>query len=498
MHLLLWLLASAVWGVGCGGSSPLPENSASGDAATSPLAGTDGAEELPDSRQGPSGPIPPVESIVFPPVPEPAAQPQLRPRDARPQHDPEQARELGIELYRSRRLLLWTDVPAMHVERLPELVDALYEELERYFGPLPPEPGGGDYQLSGFLMRDPERFRQAGMLPRELPQFEHGRHLGREFWLFDQQHDYYRAHLVLHEATHCFMTTMPGTLPPIWYMEGMAEYFATHRRTAAGEIRFGVLPENVADYAGFGGVQLIQRELQEDRALGVREVLQLGSVEFSQSKTIPYAWSWYLCQFLNRHPRYHERFRELRNWLSDPRFVQELAARLEPEAVQLEAEWGLAVRSLELGYDPALAELQLVELSSLPEGAERVMPVQANLGWQSTGLLLEPQTTYEISAEGRVIVAETSRPWDSTADGITIRYASGQPMGRLLAVVVPVDWEQRGEIWERPIRGIGRHGRVSAQTDGTGLLLLRVNDRWGELADNQGAFLVSLRRLAAE
>ena len=56
----------------------------------------------------------------------------------------------------------------------------------------------------------------AGLLPDNLPSFLNGRHRGQEFWLNDQDQDYYRRHLVIHEATHCYMTIIAEELDVPW------------------------------------------------------------------------------------------------------------------------------------------------------------------------------------------------------------------------------------------------------------------------------------------
>ena len=63
-------------------------------------------------------------------------------------------RKPGIRLYESRRLKLFTDVESAAAEPLPPLLDALFDEWERYFGNLPPARDGSDYQLTAYLMRD--------------------------------------------------------------------------------------------------------------------------------------------------------------------------------------------------------------------------------------------------------------------------------------------------------------------------------------------------------
>ncbi len=128
---------------------------------------------------------------------------------------------------------------------------ALYEDLIAYFGELPPARDGSEWQITGYLMRDPERFTAAGLVPSSLPPFHHGLNRRRRFWMHEQSLDYYNEHLLLHEAIHCFMTTLPVPSGPAWYMEGMAEHFATHRTFPGGNVEFGIIPATPDETPGF-------------------------------------------------------------------------------------------------------------------------------------------------------------------------------------------------------------------------------------------------------
>ena len=99
------------------------------------------------------------------------------------------------------------------------------------FGKLPPARDGAEYRVTGYLMRDREAFIDAGLMKESTLLSYHGRQIGAEFWLNDQSWDYYRRHLLLHEATHAFMRHLPGEAIdlPFWYLEGMAEMLSTHR-----------------------------------------------------------------------------------------------------------------------------------------------------------------------------------------------------------------------------------------------------------------------------
>ncbi|MBC8117334.1 MAG: hypothetical protein H7062_23300, partial [Candidatus Saccharimonas sp.] len=179
-------------------------------------------------------------------------EPIHRPDDQRPKHDDRRLAEAGIRLYESKRLKLYTDIDAEAARTLPPLIDAVYLAWVEYFGDMPPDRAGSEFQMTGYLIRDEALFREAGLVPEDLPMFEHGRHRRNEFWMREQKYDYFRRHLLIHEATHCFMTFLPGVDAPVWYIEGMAEYFATHRLAPDGSVTFRIMPTSPEDFAGWG------------------------------------------------------------------------------------------------------------------------------------------------------------------------------------------------------------------------------------------------------
>ena len=196
---------------------------------------------------------------------EQSAKPVFRSPDSRPRHDDANLKELGIASFESKRLKLYTDVPAKKVQSLLSAVDAEYDALVDYFGPLPPNPERTEFQVTGYLMADKALFQRAGLLPEDLAPFLNGRHQGQEFWVNEQETDYYRRHLVIHEVTHCFMFAVPGVHIPSWYMEGMAELFGTHRIDAHGRYEFRVMPDRPERFDGLGRIPLLRTEVAQGR-----------------------------------------------------------------------------------------------------------------------------------------------------------------------------------------------------------------------------------------
>lgn len=416
----------------------------------------------------------------------------FRPPDLRPTHIEDRAAELGIRLFESRRLRLYTDIDPADAELLPALMDALFEEWVRYFGPLPPARDGSDYQLSGYLMRDQQSFRDAGMLPFNLPSFAHGKHQGQEFWMNDQDHPYYRRHLLLHEATHCFMQSMGGTTDdvPLWYLEGMAELFATHQLDDEGQPTFRVVPEDPGQFIGFGRMEMISEDVRAGRALTLPQLTSLTPAEF-QSLQSAYAWSWATCLLADRHPRYTEAFRELGRRYPTQGYDNTRGELIHPLSADFAVEWTLLLRAFDYGHDFRASAISFDPGEPLVDGGTAEVHIAAGRGWQSSGIMLEAGTTHQIHAEGQVTLADEPRPWVSEPDGVTIRYAGGLPIGRLLGIVIgDASAEPAGVRYVGDPISIGRQRDVTPTVSGT--LYLRVNEFASEVSDNTGEFEVHI------
>lgn len=464
-------------------------------------------------RAGPAAGVPdsasasPTELIVAgEPAQSAAAEPGLqieqpavpaavfRPVDSRPLHDDARAAALGIHRYESKRLLLYTDIDAEVARTLPPLMDQAYAAFVEYFGPLPPARDGAEYQMTGFIMADQDRYREAGMLPQKASDLlVHGIHRGSEFWMNSQEYDYYQRHLMVHEGTHCFMTVLNGPRPSQWYMEGMAEYFGTHRLDADGRATFGVMPDHPVNFVGFGRVEMLREEVTAGKFHSLADVLSLTANDYIASRREPYAWSWAFCKFLDAHPRYQSLFRKLIDYQYAPGFNGRAESLLAPVVDDAAIEWELFVRNLEYGYDIERAAIEFWRGSPLAAGADVTIEVQAERGWQSSGVWLEAGAAYQLTTDGDVTLALEPKPWISEPQGVSIRYSAGRPIGRLVAAILseaPPGPDGEGTLWR--VIDVGRGVELTPETSGT--LYLRVNDDWNSLKYNAGAYALQIAR----
>ena len=421
---------------------------------------------------------------------------RFRPDDHRPLYDEARITAAGIRIYESKRLRLFTDVAntETEVEKLPELVDRLYEELEGYFGTLPPNRARTEFQMNGYLIRDLERFRNHGLLPEEFT-FEHGVQRRNEFWVRDQEFDYYRRHLLLHEATHCFMNYTPDVDAPIWYLEGMAEYFAAHR-IVNSSTRFRVMPTSSIEFEGFGRLAIIRRDVAAAKTPTIASIISWPATTFT--KADPYAWSWALCAFLDGTPRYRERFRKLGAATQDARFEGEFLAAFPPDDRDFATEWQLFLANLQYGYDLERAAIDFKKGTLLnPDQPEASVSVTAERGWQSSGVLLEAGRDYEVVAEGQFTLTQRigdEQPWVSEPQGISFRYFGGRPIGTLIGCV-RAEEGPTGGVEDSMLQTITLGNRRTFRAPLSGTLYLRLNDAWNSLSDNRGDVRVIVRQV---
>ncbi|TWT49811.1 hypothetical protein KOR42_38840 [Thalassoglobus neptunius] len=414
-------------------------------------------------------------------------EPVFRPDDDRRFVDPQVLQNADIDVYESKRLRLYTDVDANIARNIPPLIDLVYERLVEDFGPLPPARDEKEFQISGYLIAERDRFLASGLLPEEFAGFQHGQHFGQEFWMYDQELDYYRRHLAIHEATHCFMMRVPGIHPPLWYLEGIADFYGTHRFNERGHVEFGVMPDSPEEFLGFGRIDMIREEVEAGKRLSVVEVSELGEVEFSKSRSTPYAWSWALCKFLDSHPRYQKRFRLLRDHLVGPDFVRIADQQFAPDLWLLEAEWEEFCRTIDFGWEFETNAFVMSDEApvDLPERA--TFSIAANQGWTWTGYRLQAGETVHVTAEGQAVLNTTPVDWVSEPQGITIEYANGFPVGRLMAAVL-IDPAYVDETNRQRMEVIDIGSSRTIKSEFGGLLMFQVNDFGNNRSNNVGEY----------
>ncbi|MHB8900488.1 MAG: hypothetical protein ACYC6Y_17180 [Thermoguttaceae bacterium] len=391
----------------------------------------------------------------------------------------------GIRKIAGRRLILFTDLPSDPlVDELPAVFEQAFAIWCSYFT-IEPERHA-DWHMTGFLMKDADRFRRAGLLPRHLPPFTNGYSVNYDLWLYEQSTPYYRRHLLLHEGTHGFMNTVLKSCGPPWYMEGIAELLGTHR-WQDGRLALPILPASRDDVPGWGRVRTIQDLVREGKGLPLEEVLAFDGAAHRQNDA--YAWSWAAAALLDFHPRYRERFRSLARSVEAGDFNEQFRKLIGNQWPQLAAEWQVFVANLEYGYDIPRMTIDFSP-GSAPKPGWNLVRVDAARGWQNTGIEVRAGTPCEIRSQGRYQVAQNPAAWWCEPGGVTIRYYHGRPLGVLLAAVVPENAADQGVAFLQPsVVGLG----TTFQPKSPGTLFLRINESAADLGDNAGTLDAAIR-----
>lgn len=411
-----------------------------------------------------------------------------------PDVEPRQLESVGIRTLTGRHLVLHTDVPSdPEVDRLPALFAEAVPQWADYFGV--DQAKTATWRARAYLIADRRRFDALGLMPVGNDQFVNGISLGDELWLYEQPSAYYRRHLLLHEGTHAFMSRFLGGCGPGWYMEGTAELLATHRlddkQTPTLTLR--TVPRDRSEVPMLGRIKLVREAVAERRALDFPAVLQIDNRQ--QLGNEAYAWCWSAAVFLDSHPRYQQRFRQLKAHVRNTEFNDIVRRMYAADWADLLAEWQAFVATLDYGYDFQRMAIEF-RAGQPVEGRTHRTTIVADRGWQSSGAWLEAGKTYRISANGRYKIAEEAddgkvRPWPCEPGGVTIEYHEGRPLGMLLGAI---DARRPGATLADSF-GIGLGTSVTPTASGT--LYLRVNDWPARLDDNRGTLNIVIEPVRA-
>jgi hypothetical protein len=402
--------------------------------------------------------------------------------------DEEKVEAHGIRKLSGQHLALYTDLPSSpEVDELPMVFDQAVPQWRDYFEV--EKEKAEKWKIWGYLIKDKQKFVDAGLYPADLPAFPNGFQRGHEFWLYEQPSAYYRRHLMLHEGTHAAMYHWINGAGPPWYCEGMAELFGTHA-WKDGKLQLGYLPKNKEEVPDWGRVKLIKDAYAQSRALMLHEVLKLPPDAHKDNDA--YAWSWAAAAFFNSHPRYGAEFKKLRHKTQTlgVDFTKEFLEHFKDDVLPMQTEWQLFVANSEYGYDVERNAITVPEARPLPaEGA--TVEISAEHGWQSTGFTLEKDVTYKLAASGRYSLGKTPKDWPCEPGGVTIRYHHGQPLGILLAAV-------RNDAKPSAPDELLKPTPIGLGTDFTpaqaGTLWLKINEHDAEWADNSGKLTVKISK----
>ena len=388
----------------------------------------------------------------------------------------------GIAWMESDHLRLLTDIRDEKVTReLMQVFDLAVDGWCERFSIS--HPKAKSWRLSCICMRSPEslaRFRDAGLIPDDLPPFPAGFNRGHEIWMYFQPGNYYTRHLLIHEGTHGFMQWfLKGSGPP-WFSEGMAEMLAVHR-WQNGQLQLGLTSASKAETEYWGRPDIIKRYVKQGERRTLKEVISIPNQAFRNVDN--YGWAWAACRFLDQHPQSHDAFQNMTNSLtkSDSKFNASLIRKLKTEWKQLELEWDLYTREMDYGY--AISDAVVSPANSISQGFE----ISPGKGWQTTLNVVKGETL-EIETRGKFVIHKNgSETWESESNGITLVYHDGKPLGVLEMAILE---EGATQFPESQTVSSGGKWKMPA----TGKLMFRVNDHPGARGDNQGSIKIQIRR----
>ncbi len=396
--------------------------------------------------------------------------------------DKSRLRAAGLRLIESDHATLVTDLARSElIDDLPALIDLGLPQWGDRFGVRSRRLS--DWRLRIYLIEDEAKFRSLGLWPDQSTDFPHALSLGHEVWIRRQKTDYYQRHLLLHEATHSFMSTVLGSCGPGWYMEGMAELCGTHDWDGES-LRLAVMPPAREAVPDWGRIRLIREAIADGKLLSIDAVRKIDNRTILPAES--YAWVWALCHFLDNHPAYRDRFGKASGWVTSDQFDRRFKRMFSKERRRLDQEWRLFVSTLVYGHAIDREAIDFAPAAATPISRSRSIQVQAERGWQSSGIEVEAGRAYRISAKGRFVIGREpdGTPWPCEAGGITLAYHAGRPIGRLLATI------DAGPGAFVEADSIGARGVYRPAASGT--LFLRVNDSPSRLAENSGELAVTV------
>lgn len=403
----------------------------------------------------------------------------------------EKIRQAGLREVNSTHLRMITDLPVdPEVDELPEVFDRAIPQWFEGFaitpGPLPKE------KLKLLLFRDRSKMEQLGLIDSSLPPFPYGYQRGPNMYVAEPPSAYYRRHLVLHEGTHWFMETFLGGYGPPWIAEGMAERWATHRWDGK-QLKMKTIPENRDDYPFWGRFRFVREQMAAGKAPSLESIMRFS--ERSAMEVEMYAWSWSAVCLFDSQPVLQQ---SLMDALRDnPRDGQGCNRRifqsLRDRWPWVRMQWEGMLDRFDYGFDLRQDSPSLLHNLPTPQTLPATVKIDANSGWQATGVRLQAGQRIRIQADGRVQLGETTQRWWSEPQGVTFRYARGNPLGSLIAAVAPFHEAEpdQSTVWQH--HRIGKQAVLESTRGGE--LLLEINELPSGRKDNQGQYVVTIESI---
>lgn len=395
----------------------------------------------------------------------------------------------GLIQRSGKHIQLTTDVPdGPQLDRWIESFDAAVSLWAKFWN----VPSGelDDWTVQAFVMQDDRVFKRLDLIDPRVPDFPFAYALADQVWIRVQESDYYTRHLLLHEGVHSMAFRLFEDTGPTWYREGIAEMLAT-RSSDDGSVGINQIPTSRQQTPYWGRFKRMNQIRADGKVPRIETVL---SYEASLRGDVDvYGWSWALVSMLHAYPDYRPVLLEAAQHGrdTDRQFNRWLLERLSGDWPIIQARWLNLVADFDYGFDWERERIDLSKKDPMWNGSPINMQVAADRGWQSIGVRLSRGMVLKISASGEVILDDDPKPWISTPRGVTVEYHQGQPLGRLIARIVPNVAPTTGTLPTPETIAIAEQATIKIEFPCW--LLLRVNDDVGSLSNNQSAYQIQIR-----
>ncbi|MFM9063604.1 MAG: hypothetical protein ACKOOI_11330 [Pirellula sp.] len=394
--------------------------------------------------------------------------------------------QAGIKRFSKGQWTILTDLPIdQEIESWPKILDQALAQWCRKWSIDPAI--ATTWPLTIHCMGDRKVFERSGLLDG-VPSFEDGFQQADRIFLVEQPSNYYRRHLLLHEATHWIMYRAFGGGGAPWFMEGMAELEATHRLDN-NILSLAIIPDRPESVPHWGRFKKLSDSVASNGVPKLKRIIYYGNER--QDRMDCYCWSWAACVFLRNHPLYWPFLEKSSTPPLDyslklsEQFEKSLADRWD----DVERDWKLFVDEFGFGYQPSSDLISLdgyIRKNNISQDSQTSMQLDTTKGWQLVNLPIKQGQGAYITAEGIYAVqVRNQQAWDSTPEGLTYRYHRHIPMGKLIGGFLSVDNDQPLEVFP-----VGKRHEFKASTDGW--LLLRINEPVGDRRDNSGLLTIQV------
>ena len=360
---------------------------------------------------------------------------------------------------RSQHFLLHTDISDREGQMLLDKLETMIELVSQYYR----RPSKG--LIECYVVRDVKNWPQDTFPENALAKILEPagvtltRSLGKQRRTIVFSCDDHRT--VQHEAIHAYCQQSFGSTGPVWYSEGMAEMGAYWKQ---GQLEVDIQP-GVINY------------LTNAPPKKMLDIVAAGQVTGDSWQA--YAWRWALCHLLANNPNYSDRLKGLGVAMMSGRKAS-FEATYGDVAENISFEYDQFVKNFGNGYRADLSAWQWNVKARKLSRKPATVNVQARLGWQATGVLVEQAESYDVAAEGT---------WQITEAGETLSASGNATGGGKLIGAIFKDFKL-----SKPFE-LGDKTSFAASQDGH--LFLRCQDAWTELSENSGELKISIKHTQA-